>query len=457
MTTNPRTSHRAADPNLSVSTVVGGGQLTDPIAMAFLAPGDFLVIEKAGNVRRVLNGVLQPTIARTVFTNDSGETGLLGIAINSEVPRRVFLFYTESATQGGVPLANRVYRYTWNSTSGLLESPQIILDLPLTPGPNHNGGALVMGPPNQAPGVGDGALLYAVIGDVNRNGQLQNIATGAAPDNSSVILRVRQDGTAAPGNPFTPYCSGATSQTCSNDGNCGSNGPCLLSVAKYFAYGVRNSFGLALDPVNGRLWDSENGPDNFDEVNRVAPGFNSGWLRIMGPASEDPQGTSDLWDMPGAGSTYSDPEFSWALTMSPTGLVLPAGSNLGADYDDKLLVGAFNNANLYAIPLDATRSGFDFSDFPDLTDLVADNNVEKDQLRIGSGFGSNFNGITDLEMGPDGALYVVSIGGSVYRVTGPGPGPGPGPVITPRPPQPDLRDLGRSLGEAASDSLGSPP
>jgi glucose/arabinose dehydrogenase len=298
--------------------------------------------------------------------------------------------------------------------------------------------------------VGDGALLYAVIGDVGHQAQLQNIAGGAAPDDTSVILRVRQDGTAAPGNPFSPYCTGETTKTCSNDGNCGANGPCRLAVAKYFAYGVRNSFGLALDPLNGRLWDTENGPDNFDEVNRVAAGFNSGWLRIMGPASRDAQGTSDLWNLPGAGSTYSDPEFSWALTMAPTALVLPVGSSLGGDYDGKLLVGAFNNATLYAIPLDGTRSAFDLSGFPDLTDLVADNNVEKDELRIGSGFGGNFSGITDLKVGPDGALYVVSIGGSVFRITG----PGPGAIATPRPPQPDLRELGRRLGEAASDALG---
>jgi glucose/arabinose dehydrogenase len=450
----PAAAQSLTDPTLSVSTLTGG--LADPTAMAFLGPGDFLVTEKAGTVRRVLNGVLQPTPVLTVLTNDSGETGLLGIAVNTETPRKVFLYYSAAASQGGIPSANRVVRYTWNSSSGLLESPLTVLDLPfgLT---SHHGGALLMGPPNQAPGVGDGGLLYAVIGDLERNGQLQNNPSGSSPDDSGVIFRVRQDGTAAPNNPFTPYCRGQTTQTCSNDGNCGGNAPCATAVAKYFAYGVRNSFGLALDPVNGGLWASENGPDNFDELNRVASGFNSGWNAIMGPNAEDPQGTADLFNMPGAGSTYSDPELSWQLTSSPTGIVIPVGSSLGASYDNKLLVGAFNNATLYAIPLNASRNGFDFSSFPDLSDLVADNDVEKDLLRLGSGFGGSFNGIVDLELGPDLAVYVVSIGGSIYRITGPGPGQGPGPVVTPRPPQPDLRDLGRDLGEAASDALGSPP
>ena len=444
------TGQTLSDPNLSVTTVVAGS-LSQPTAMAFVAPDDFLVLEKAGVVRRVKNGVLQPTPALTVIVNVSSERGLLGIAVNTEVPPKVFLFYSEAATQNGAPIANRVYRYTWDATTGLLASPLLVLDLPVTPGPNHDGGALLLGPAGQDPGVGDGALLYAVVGDLNRNGQLQNNATGADPDDTGVILRVRQDGTAASGNPFTPYCSGLPTRTCSNDGVCGGDGPCVLEVARYFAYGVRNSFGMALDPLNGRLWNTENGPNNYDEVNRVAPGFNSGWNKIMGPDALDPQGTSDLWNVPGKASTYSDPEFSWFLTIAPTAIALPVGSILGGDYDDKAIVGDFNTAQLYALPLDAMRNGFDFSGFPALADGVADDNAQRDQLRIGGGFGGSFNGISDLEIGPDGALYVVSIAGSVYRIAG----PGPGPVRTTRPPQPDLRELGRRLGGAAADALGS--
>lgn len=445
----PAPAQSLSDPSLSLSTIVNN-QLSDPTAMAFLGPGDLLVLEKGGTVRRVLNGALQPTPVLTVFTNTASEYGLLGIAINGEVPRKVFLFYSESAFQDGPVLANRVYRYTWNATTAMLESPQLILDLPSSPGPNHNGGTLLLDPP----GGGASALLYVLIGDLNRDNQLENYPNGGPPDDTAVIFRVRQDGTAAPGNPFTPWCRGNPSQTCSNDGACGGNGPCELKVAKYFAYGVRNGFGLALDPQNGRLWDTENGPNNYDEINRVAPGFNSGWEQIMGPDALDAQGTSDLFDMPGAGSTYSDPEFSWSLTVAPTALVFPVGSNLGAAYDDKLLVGNFNAAQLYALKLDATRNGFDFSAFPNLVDKVADNYGESDQLLLGTGFGGSFNGITDLKIGPDGALWVLSIGGSLYRIDGPGPGQA---TQSARPPTPDLRELGRRLGEAANDSLGTPP
>jgi len=113
-----------------------------------------------------------------------------------------------------------------------------------------------------------------------------------------VILRVEQDGTPAAGNPFTPYCSGATSLTCDADLDCGSNGPAGSMVASYFAYGIRNSFGMTRDAPTGALWMTENGPNNYDEVNRVSPGMNSGWNQLMGPDARDPQGLADLWNLP---------------------------------------------------------------------------------------------------------------------------------------------------------------
>ena len=359
--------------------------------MAFLAPNDILVLEKAtGQVRRVLGGVLQPGNVLDVHVNFASERGLLGIAINTESPPQVFLYYTEATRRWTAARRSATASIATPGTPalGMLQSPQLILDLPVTRGPNHDGGVLLLGPPGVG-SVGDGSLLYVVIGDLNRNGQLQNNAGGAAPDDTSVILRVEQDGTAAPGNPFVPYCSVTTTQTCPGGGGCPGGETCLTQVARYFAYGVRNSFGLALDPVTGDLWDTENGPGNYDEVNRVAPGFNSGWNRIMGPDARDPQGVGDLFNMPGAGITYSDPEFSWFDTNAPTAIVFPNGSTLGAAYDDVALVGDTNNGNLYRFPLNGARTGFDFSAFPDLQTWSPTTSTEQNQLRIGQGFGAH--------------------------------------------------------------------
>ena len=450
LTAAPSLAQTVTDANLTVAPVLALGSLSQPTSMAFVAPDDFLVLEKAtGRVRRVLNGVLQGTVVLDVSVNSSSERGLLGIAVNTAAPRAVFLFYTEALTDGGSALGNRVYRYTWNATAGLLGSPQLILDLPVTPGPNHDGGVLAMGHPSDGGSAGDGAFLHVVIGDLNRNGKLQNNSSGANPDDTGVILRVEQDGAPAASNPFSPYCSGATTLACDDDADCGGSGPCLFEVASYFGYGVRNSFGMALDPQTGALWMTENGPNNYDEVNYVPPGWNSGWNRLMGPDARDPQGLGDLWNVPDAGSTYSDPEFSWLTTIAPTGIALPFGSSLGDDYDGVAIVGDSNLGQLYAFPLNASRTAFDLTGYTGVSDLVADSTAERDQFRIGTGFGS----ITDLEVGPDRNLYVVSIAhGTVYRIEGPDPG-----IPVPALPVAGIALLGLLLGGAAAILLGRRP
>jgi len=345
--------------------------------MAFIGAGDILVLQKGnGRVRRVINEVLQPGQVLDVAVDSASERGLLGIAIHPNFPAApfVYLYYTESSngsdTSGSpAPLANRVYRYTWNGS--LLVSPQLILDLPVTAGPNHNGGTMTFGP--------DGKL-YVVIGDLNRNGQLQNFSGGPVADDTGVILRINDDGSAPSDNPFF---------------NQGGN------LARYFAYGVRNSFGLAFDSVTGKLWDTENGPANYDEVNLVEPGFNSGWERIMGPSSRDAQGTSDLVVF--SGSHYAEPKFSWLSVVAPTAIVFTNAAALGVDYQNDVIVGDVNSGNLYRFKLNGTRNGFVFTN-PNLGDLVADNNGELQELIWGTGFG----GITDLKIGPDGLLYVLS-------------------------------------------------
>jgi glucose/arabinose dehydrogenase len=401
----PASAQIMTDPNLSVTALLPPGSLNTPTSMAFLGPDDILVLEKqVGRVRRVVGGVLQPTPVLDVPVANSSEEGMLGIAIQQGSPVRVFLYYTESTVDGGSPLGNRIYRYDWNGTA--LVNPQLLLDLPATPGPNHNGGVLTLDTSGR---------LYAVLGDLNRNGQLQNNSAGAAPDNTSVIVRINSDGTPAAGNPFTPYCSNNTTQTCTTNGDC-PGGTCLTQVALYYAYGVRNCFGIGFDPMTGKLWDTENGPSNYDEVNQVNAGDNSGWNRIMGPVVRDPQGTSDLWNMPGAGLTYDDPEFSWLATIAPTGILFPMGSSWGPTYDGMALVVDNNNGNMYGFPLDGTRTGFVLTG--GLADLVADSTAEQNQVRIGQGFSA----AVALVQGPDHHVYVTSIGnGTIYRISGPVP------------------------------------
>lgn len=371
------------DPNLRVTELVGG--LSQPTAMALIAANDILVLQKGdGRVRRVINGVLQTGEVLDVAVHNSSERGLLGIALHPNFPMSqfVYLYYTESSTgadTGGasIPLGNRVYRYTWNGSA--LVSPTLILDLPVTPGPNHNGGKMIFGP--------DGKL-YVVFGELNRSGQLQNNSSGAAPDDTGVIFRINDDGSAPSDNPFASQAD----------------------LAKYYAYGIRNSFGLAFDPLTDELWDTENGPATYDEINLVKPGFNSGWNRIMGPVIRDLGGTSDLVQF--LGSTYADPKFSWFNTVGPTAIVFFNSIRLGTEYQNDVFVGDINNGNLYRFKPNPTRDGFVFNN-PALADLVADDSSERQEVIFGTAFG----GITDLQVGPDGLLYVLSFSGKILVIS----------------------------------------
>jgi glucose/arabinose dehydrogenase len=372
----------------TVATGVGGANV-----MAFIGDDDLLLgFTNTGKVRRVVDGELQPGNVLDVAVHYDDGRGLKGIAVDPDFDHngRVFLFYTESATgedtdaDGIDPLGNRVYRYTWDGEA--LIDPQRILDLPATPGPGRHGGILAFGPDE---------ALYVTVGDMRREGRLQNFAEGDGPDDTSVILRVHPSGDARRDNPFyDPVDPSAP-------------------MNRYLAYGVRNSLGFDFDPLTGDLWFTEiGGPD---EINRIAPGFNGGWGKIAGPEDRDPQDESSLWMAPGA--VYADPAFSWQKVVRPRAIAFVRNRLLGCDLEHDLLVSDTNCGQLYHFEPDASRSALSFAS-PELLDGVADNDGDlcsEEQAEIL--FGTGFTKITDIKTGPDGRLYLLSsLDGVIYRL-----------------------------------------
>src|SRR5919106_587995 len=315
-----------SDNTLNVEAAVEG--LSSPTSMVFLDDNNILVLEKEGSVRLVSNGILQEQPILQVPANAENERGLLGVALSNgsngnqgTTNTDVFLYYTEDD-----PLRNRIYKYQWNGET--LINPSLILDLPAEPGPNHDGGKIVIGP--------DG-YLYAVIGDLNHRGQLQNFPDGQPPDDTASIFRINpEDGSAASGNPFVS--SGK------DDG-----------MSKYYAYGIRNSFGMDFDPLTGNLWDTENGPIHYDEINLVRPGFNSGYYTVMGPISLSGKTGDDLFNFPG--SHYADPLFSWNNSVAPTDIEFFSSSKLGEEYVNNIFVGDISRGNLYFFEVNKNRDG----------------------------------------------------------------------------------------------------
>jgi glucose/arabinose dehydrogenase len=245
---------------------------------------------------------------------------------------------------------------------------------------------------------------------------------GEDPDGTSAIYRITQDGkivlptVLGDKDPLNKYYAYGITQ----DGKIVS--PTVLGdkdpLNKYYAYGLRNSFGLDFDPVTGNLWDTENGPNFGDEINLVKPGFNSGWGKVQGiwepcpskpseigeDASPNPEG---LVSVNGKGK-YSPPEFTWNDTVGVTSLKFINSEKLGKEYENDLLVGDFHNGYLYHFDLNKKRDQLLLEG--SLKDKVADNMKELKNAIFGRGFG----GITDMQIGPDGYLYILSLqeGGS---------------------------------------------
>jgi len=440
-------------PLLGVRPVVTG--LVTPTSMAFLGANDLLILEKiSGRVKRVTDGAVVGAVL-DLAVNSASERGLLGIALHPGFPTVpfVYLYWTESSTGADssaladVPLlGNRVDRFVWNGSTltfdrNLIKLHAFQADAGQPLRGNHNGGVIRFGP--------DGKL-YIIIGDNGRRGQTQNLPQGSSPGNpddqfggpqpddahlTGVILRLNDDGSTPTDNPFN--AAGAAI-----GGQVGAN------VQKVFAYGIRNSFGMAFDPISGALWEQENGDDSFDELNRVEPGMNGGWVQIMGPVARiaqfksievnefgrnlqqvrwPPSNIADtpqealarLFMLPGA--HYSDPEFSWKYAVPPAGIGFMSSDALGPQFRGDLFVGAATTntvgGHLFRFNLTGNRMKIAVDD-PRLEDRVADNTTkhdltESESLLIGRDFGI----VTDIQTGPNGNLFVVSISrGAIYEI-----------------------------------------
>ena len=453
------------DQNLQVRVVASG--LIQPTTLAFIGASDLLVLEKAsGRVIRI-SPSLPPQPVLDLAVNSASERGLLGIALHPNFPAtpHVFLYWTESTTVSDSTvlsetplLGNRVDRYVWNGSSLVFAANLIRLraiQQDVTNGVergNHDGGVIRVGP--------DGKL-YVFVGDLGRRGHMQNLRCGPAtifncppntptpddqfpdfgpaPDDehlSGVVLRLNLDGTAPSDNPF--FAAGA-----SIPGEVGAN------IQKVFSYGHRNSFGMAFDPEGGGLWLQENGDDSFSELNLVTRGMNGGWVQIMGPASRIAQfreiettfGAQNLqqlrWaptniaTLPGEAlsrlftlpnSHYEDPAFSWKWEVAPGGIGFVRGRALGPQYDGDLVVGAgtpiLEGGYLFRFNLTGNRRKVGVDD-PRLDDRVADN-LAKHEITESESllFGRNFGVTTDVQTGPNGNLFVVSLtNGAIYEIS----------------------------------------
>jgi glucose/arabinose dehydrogenase len=431
--TDEEGSVRTKDPNLKAELIFEG--LDNPTAMAFLGPDDILVLDKD---KGTVNGDMQEEPLVDLDVANKVERGLLGIAVaketqpegggdKNEAPKTyVFLYLTESSDKedgtdmcekknfctSGDPIGHRLYRYELKGNQMI--NPQLLLDLPANPGADHVGGALVLGPDKNVyliTGDGDSCEYDSCKDSIDSsviNAQTANVENGDPPEGRGGILRITQDGRVVGGK-----------------GILGDDYPLNL----YYAYGIRNSLGLDFDSVTGNLWDTENGPGFGDEINLVKPGFNSGWHMVQGiwpitsselldPTPEEKgypdnneisEAPDDLVDFNHTGK-YSNPELTWNIPKGITAIKFLNSDKLGKQYENDLFVGLFLGGTVYHFDLNEDRTQLD------LQGLLSDKVVDRKEDLEDAIFAEGFQGIVDIEVSPDGYLYVLSYDGTIHRI-----------------------------------------
>src|SRR5256712_4266466 len=236
-----------APPVAANQTLVYKAGLNFPIALAFSSDGRIFFAEKnTGSIRIVYrdNRTLLPTPFYTLpNTDNAGERGLLGLALDPGFPATSYVYaYQTYIDAANGTTYNRIVRILASGNVGL--SFTVILRMPPLSGfTNHNGGVIAFGP--------DGKL-YAVVGENNNPPFSQDPMSPMG----KVLRMYANNGSAPPDNPYY-------------------NNPAWYNLT--YTYGHRNMFGLAFHPITGRVYVTENGPNCNDEVNLLAAGSNYGW------------------------------------------------------------------------------------------------------------------------------------------------------------------------------------
>jgi glucose/arabinose dehydrogenase len=417
--------------------------LSVPVNMEFVGNELFVLEKNTGMVRHITNNKLLDKPILDVEVSNYGEHGLLGI---TSVKNNVYLFFTESYHDGGRALENRIYKYTWNGNE--LVNPILIKRIPGFER-TYLGGELVSDLNDK---------VFAVTGDNFKIGLLQNHLKNESYRHFGSILPSDQEGHHTISDSFSkllPCIKISFQQYTTNPFSWQSEQPdlsenppelnffnilgnldsCLRQFSyenfsngnwkdtsaiiqiepegNYAAIGIRNSFGLGVDPQTGFLWDTENGPDVYDEINLVEDNFNSGWAKIQGPSYGKSLPTITEYDE----YVYSEPEFSWEIPVGVTAIEFP-NKNDFKKYEDFLFVSDTNNGIIYKFKLDETRTKFVFES-PHLQDNVlnmlkdSSGNEPMDEIV----FAKNLGIISDMKFGPDGALYVISLmEGKIYKI-----------------------------------------
>ncbi len=341
---------------LTVERVTDG--LNKPWSLTFLTGDEWLVTERGGQLRRIVDGVLQPkAIVGTPEVDAKGQGGLLDVVPDPDYAQNGWIYLSFAASDqklfsrsGTEVVRGRIENNQW------VDEQQLFVAKPKQRGGRHFGSRLAFD--------NDG-YLYISLGDRGERDTSQDGQTHAGS-----VIRLHANGDVPESNPFV------------------GNKDVLNEI---YSLGHRNIQGMTYDPQTDTLWTHEHGPQGGDELNSVEAGKNYGWPIITYGVNYG------LGTKIGEGSAkegYEQPATFWDPSIAPSGLALVT-SDKYPEWNGNLLVGALK--------------------FQLLARLSLEENVVKDEERLIEG---KFGRIRDIRQGPDGYLYFLTdaTNGGLYRI-----------------------------------------
>ena len=338
-----------AQQRIRVSVIASG--LANPWSLAFLPNGDMLVTERAGRLRLVRGGVLDPQpISGVPAVRTTVLGGLLEVALHPRFAENGFVYLTYSKGGQGNLATTALARGRLNG-SALQDVRDIFVANTLSASVTNFGGRIAF---DRA------GYLYMTIGERQEQERAQK-----GDDHGGKVLRLRDDGTVPPDNPFV--------------GKAGFS-------PEIYTLGHRSPQGLAMHPETGAIWENEHGPLGGDEVNVLLPGRNYGWPLVTFGMNYDGTKISDAtWR-----ADLEAPFMYWVPSIAISGMAFYTGDKF-PNWKGNAFVGSMFEGRTRAtghLQRITFEQGHPIQREPLLTEL--------------------HQRIRDVRAGPDGLLYVLT-------------------------------------------------
>jgi aldose sugar dehydrogenase len=327
--------------------------LVQPWALAFLPDGDILITERGGRLRLIREGRLTPGIIDGIPSVDTRtQDGLMDIALHPRFDQNRTLYFTYSKPgERGDTTTLASARFDGAKLSDVRDV--FVADAWSTAGGN-SGSRIAFGV--------DGTV-YLTIGERHEQTPAQDLRS-----HKGKILRLNDDGTVPPDNPFVNRAD---------------------ARPEIFAYGVRNPQGLFVESSTGTLWQHEHGPRGGDELNLIKRGHNYGWPAITFGINYN--GTIISTETARAG--MDPPVVHWTPSISPSGLTIYSGDRFPA-WRGNVFLGALTGHHLRRLELQNGRVTHQEAILPR----------------------ARYERIRDVRQGPDGLLYALTDAGALLRL-----------------------------------------